>query len=157
MAAGGPIPRALYAQVLEHLPIVCVDVVVRDGCGRVLLVRRADEPAKGDWWFPGGRLLEGEALADCAARKCREEVGLPVRVLRRIGTYETTFPRAPFPEVTTGVHSVNVCFLVERTGPEDGGAPVALDDTSADHRWVAAPEPELPAYVHEVLRDAGVW
>ena len=31
----------------------------------------------------------------------------------------------------------------------------ALDDTSAAHRWLVRPEPALPAYVREVLRDAG--
>lgn len=146
-----PVPRALYAQILEHMPIVCVDVVIRHR-GRVLLVRRNTEPASGTWWFPGGRLLKGESLAECAVRKCREEVGLAVRVLRRIGTYETRFPTAPFEEVTTGVHSVNVCFLVE---PIDAAA-VALDETSAAHRWLDRLEAGLPDYVPTVLQDAGV-
>ena len=147
-----PIPDRLYRQILENMPIVCVDVVVRDAHSRVLLVHRDTEPAKDTWWLPGGRLLKHETLADCARRKIREEVGLDVRVLKKLGVYETTFPRGPYPDLETGIHSVNVGFLTEPTG---ASAEVVLDETSAAHRWIDRPEPDLPAYVLEVLRDAG--
>lgn len=146
-----PIPEPLYRQILDRMPIVCVDVVVLHE-GRVLLVKRATEPAKGDWWFPGGRLLKGELLAAAAVRKCREEIGLDVAVVRRLGTWETTFPRAPFPEITSGVHSVNVCFLVR---PLD--ETVRLDETSEEHRWIDRLEDGLPSYVHEVVHAAAIW
>jgi ADP-ribose pyrophosphatase YjhB (NUDIX family) len=58
------------------MPIVCVDLMVVDIAGRLLLLRRRDEPAKGHWWFPGGRLHLGETRAQSAARKLGEECGL---------------------------------------------------------------------------------
>ncbi|PNH09770.1 hypothetical protein TSOC_003579 [Tetrabaena socialis] len=42
----------------------------------VLLVRRAKEPDRGMWCFPGGSLELGETLAACAAREVEEEAGL---------------------------------------------------------------------------------
>jgi ADP-ribose pyrophosphatase YjhB (NUDIX family) len=55
-------------------------LVVRDG--RVLLGRRAIEPARGSWDIPGGFLNPWEHPADGAAREVREETGLEVRLTR---------------------------------------------------------------------------
>ena len=70
------VPEPLYQQIWPIMPIACVDVVAHDGDGRVLLLCRAEEPAKGQWWFPGGRVHHMETRADAAARKLKEECSL---------------------------------------------------------------------------------
>ena len=58
-------------------PLVGVGaVVVQDG--RVLLVRRGQEPMKGKWSLPGGMLELGESLREGVVREVREETGLTV-------------------------------------------------------------------------------
>jgi len=60
-------------------PKVAAAVLVeRDG--RVLLVRRANEPFRGLWTLPAGFVNGGEDPAEAAARECLEETGLNVRV-----------------------------------------------------------------------------
>jgi 8-oxo-dGTP diphosphatase len=61
-------------------PIVCAGAIVRDEAGRILVVRRANEPAAGLWSVPGGRVEPGETPAEAAAREVREETGLDVEV-----------------------------------------------------------------------------
>src|SRR5881227_3376430 len=73
-------------------PVECAGAVVRDGTGRLLLVRRAHEPSRGLWSIPGGRIEPGETAAEAAAREVREETGLIVEVGRllktlRLGSY----------------------------------------------------------------------
>ena len=58
--------------------------VVRDGAGRVLLIRRVDN---GLWALPGGIIELDETAADAAVRETREETGVEVRVVGLVGVY----------------------------------------------------------------------
>lgn len=71
-------------------PLVGVGGVVIDQ-GRALLVRRAREPALGEWTIPGGLLEVGETLASAVERELREETGLMVRVIELIEALERIF------------------------------------------------------------------
>jgi 8-oxo-dGTP diphosphatase len=61
-------------------PIVGVGAVVLDDDGRVLLVKRANEPLKGEWSLPGGAVDVGETLAAAILREVREETSVDVEV-----------------------------------------------------------------------------
>lgn len=47
----------------------------------VLIAQRAAPPAwRGRWEFPGGKVEQGEADADCLRREIREELGVDIKV-----------------------------------------------------------------------------
>ncbi len=54
---------------------------------RVVLIRRATEPGRGLWAFPGGYLEAGEVLEAGAVRETREETGLDVEITGLLGVY----------------------------------------------------------------------
>ncbi len=60
-------------------PIVAVGAVIVDG-DRVLLVKRANQPLKGEWSLPGGAVEIGETLEGALIREAREETGLDVEI-----------------------------------------------------------------------------
>jgi mutator protein MutT len=75
--------------------VACAGAVVRNERGEVLLVRRANEPGRGLWSLPGGRLEPGEDARTCAAREVLEETGLVVSIgaellTVEIGEYDVT-------------------------------------------------------------------
>lgn len=62
-------------------PKVAAAVLIEQD-GRVLLVRRVNEPFRGLWTLPAGFINGGEDPAEAAERECLEETGLSVRVKR---------------------------------------------------------------------------
>ena len=71
-------------------PVLAVGAVVVDR-GRALLVKRAQEPAKGAWSIPGGKVEYGETLQDAVRREIKEETGLDIEVGRRLRILQRMF------------------------------------------------------------------
>ncbi|PRW64815.1 NUDIX hydrolase [Actinopolyspora mortivallis] len=65
--------------------IHCVGAVIHDRRGRLLLVRRANEPGQGMWSLPGGRVEPGEDDHAALRREVAEETGLHVVVGGAVG------------------------------------------------------------------------
>ena len=72
--------------------IPCVGAVLRDATGRLLLVRRANEPGRGLWSVPGGRVEPGETPAEAVVREVAEETGLAGAVTGLAGVVERAAP-----------------------------------------------------------------
>ncbi len=60
-------------------PKVAAAVLVEEG-GRILLVRRVNEPFRGFWTLPAGFVNADEDPSEAACRECEEETGLQVRI-----------------------------------------------------------------------------
>ncbi|MFN8561492.1 MAG: NUDIX domain-containing protein [Anaerolineae bacterium] len=143
------IPWRLYRRILETMPIPCVDIAIVAN-GAVLLVRRNDAPAIGQWWLPGGRVYKGEMMKDAAIRKAREEVGIDCHVGPIIHTAETIFPDGP---EGIPVHSINSCFFMY---PVHARFEVKLDPHQTEFRWTDHIPEGLHPYVERCLIGAGL-
>lgn len=101
------IPASLYKQIVEVMPILCVDLVIVHE-GKYLLVKRKNQPAKGLWWVPGGRVWKGETIEKAAHRKAKEEIGVPVRIIASLGYYELLWDKSAFGKKGTATLSIVV-------------------------------------------------
>jgi colanic acid biosynthesis protein WcaH len=140
-----------WEAIVSNAPIVSVDLIVLTPDG-VVLGRRENEPAKGLWFVPGGRVQKGERLAEAAQRVARDELGVEVDVRERLGVYEHLYEEADVADAG-GKHYVPVGFVVEtdRTAFETDDQHGALRVFPTDDL------PDLHEYVEEYLRDAGVF
>jgi ADP-ribose pyrophosphatase YjhB (NUDIX family) len=106
----------------------CVGVLVVD-CDRVLLVKRAIEPAKGCWDVPGGFLESGEHPEAGAGRELREETGLEIELTALLGFFMAVYGEEAEPVL-------NICYLARATGGELGPG-----DDAAEAAWFALDAP----------------
>ncbi|HET9255083.1 MAG TPA: NUDIX hydrolase [Pseudonocardiaceae bacterium] len=77
---------------LPQRRIRCVGAVVFDEDGRLLLIRRAQEPGRGRWSVPGGRVEPGETDHQALIREVAEETGLTVEIIRLLGRVHRNAP-----------------------------------------------------------------
>lgn len=136
------VPEALYTEFIGRMPEACVDVVVEHE-GAVLLGRRTNAPAKGEWFWPGSRLFRGEELEDAARRVAEEELGLAVTVEEQLGANAHFWAESEQDE-DVGRHTVVVVY---RVTPESDDPEPTPDDQHAGFRWVDGTEPDLHEYV----------
>ena len=117
----------------------CAGALIVRG-GRVLLVRRALDPAKGCWDVPGGFLHADEHPEDGAKREALEETGLTVRLTGLFGIYIDPYGEG------SDIWTMIVYYMAEAI---DDSEPCAADD-AAEIRWFAPEElPERMAFAHE--------
>ena len=118
-------------------PIVGVGAVILDG-NRVLLVRRGQEPMKGEWSIPGGALELGETLEAAVRREAVEETGLAVEPRAMVEVLD----KIVVEDGRVRYHYVLIDFLCHVV---DGGLKPGSDAEEA--RWVE----------HEELNSHGIY
>ena len=124
------IPEIEYKSILSSITILCVYLLIINN-GKFLLLKRENEPAKGEYWFPGGRLLKFETIRDASLRKSREEVNLECDFKNIISVEETIFKKNS--NMSCDVHTVNiVCKLVTNNIKK-----IKLDNLHSDFLWVS--------------------
>lgn len=86
------LPDETFKRVIQHTPLISIDLIVRNEQGEVLLGKRVNAPAKGYWFVPGGRVRKNETLDDAFIRLVREELGIESGITRAdakfIGVFE---------------------------------------------------------------------
>ena len=101
--------------------------IIRDG--KVLVVRRARQPALGIFTLPGGGVETGETLMQAATREVREETSMDIEPVALAGHREAIVRDA---KGRVERHFVILCFAARWLS----GEPV-LNEELDDARWLA--------------------
>ncbi len=128
-------------------PEVCVGAIAVAG-ERLLLVRRGNGPAAGEWSVPGGRVEAGETLAEAVVRELAEETGIEGVCDRLVGWVERIGPDSHFV-----ILDFAVTVLVDPEVP-----PIAGGD-AAEAAWVPLAEVAYLTLVEglaEFLHEHGI-
>jgi len=147
----GFVPDEEWETVVRAVPLVSVDLVVETERG-VVLGKRTNQPAEGEWFVPGGRVHKHERLREAVQRVAREELGVGVDIERQLGVYEHFYEVAEFDDVG-GKHYVPIAYHVI---PEPNAEFRADEQHSAVRVFEPPLEIDLHPYVAAYLDDAGI-
>lgn len=124
------IETELYKSILKKLPIVCVDIIIKNSKEKYLLVKRKNNPLKGEWWLVGGRIMHLEKAKDAAKRKLKQEINLNADELVFEGIYEDTFKNNAFEEEP--YHTISLIFSCKINNDHTS---IKLDQQSTSWIW----------------------
>lgn len=143
----GSCPACGFVHFLD--PKVAVIAFVTHG-DRLLLIRRAVDPARGRWALPGGFMDAGEMPHEALKREIREEVGLEIRVGALMNIFPMNGPGSRSWGIVLAYRGVPVDDTVDDLrsgddvseagwfGPESLPADLAFDSTrSLLRQWQA--------------------
>ncbi len=120
-------------------PIPTVDIIIETDHGRILLIKRKNEPI--GWALPGGFVDYGESLENAAIREAKEETSLDVTLIKQLHTYST-------PDRDPRQHTISTVFIAQGQGKAqaaDDAAEIGFftkdnlpDSIVFDHRQILA-------------------
>jgi 8-oxo-dGTP diphosphatase len=116
-----------------------VSIIIRDG-DKFLLVERANDPGKGSFAFPGGKVEPGELLDAAIKRELREETALVLHEAEMFQVMEVSGASGHFLLHVYLAHSYS-------------GKPQAGDD-AASFGWYSKDEMQaltMPQSVHDIV------
>jgi colanic acid biosynthesis protein WcaH len=146
MSFSQPLTVDQFRFVVQHAPLVSIDILLTDPAGSVLLGLRNNEPARGSWFVPGGVIFKGESVAAAFGRILAGETGLSrtLSQAEHIGVFDHFYDTNRFSEPGYGTHYVvNALRLVL---PERPG--VTPDDQHHAMQWMTPQKILASADVH---------
>ncbi len=72
--------------------------------GKIVLIKRRNEPFKDHYALPGGIVEYGESVESALIREVKEETGLDVEIYKLVGVYSD-------PNRDPRGHFVSICFI----------------------------------------------
>jgi len=121
-----------FKEVVENTPLVSIDLCFVFE-GQILLGKRKNEPLKGEWFTPGGRIYKNEAWQNALRRVGELELGLsdvPVEKFKLMGLWDH-FYRNSVVDQDISTHYVNLPhYIVVKSRPL-----LTTDDQHSDFQW----------------------
>jgi ADP-ribose pyrophosphatase YjhB (NUDIX family) len=134
----GKIPSTLYELITDSIPIPSVEAIISKGKS-LLFLRRTNSPAKGQWWFLGGRIRKGETLGDALSREVKEETGLEVIESELVNVYSRIFDER---------HDISIVYLCKCKGDK-----IVLNDEHSEYRYFKTLPKSIHPYIVQVIQD----
>ena len=143
-----------FKTVVENTPLVSIDLcLVCDG--QVLLGKRTNEPLKGEWFTPGGRIHKNETWQGALLRIAEVELGLSVIAVEDfslMGVWDHFYSNSALDQ-NTSTHYVNLPHYLEfKSKPQ-----ITLDDQHGEFKWFDLSGMPADESFHSYVRNYADW
>lgn len=125
-------------------PKPCASVILRNREGKYLFVKRAHEPKKGFWDFPGGFAHENEGFEQCSKREVKEELGINIGKLTYLSAHKDSYDHQGVRYSTIGV---------SYTGKFPEGVKLQPADDVSDYRFFSIDEVPMEKLAFPSMRE----
>ena len=140
--------------VIENTPLVSIDLCLV--CDRqILLGKRNNDPLKGEWFTPGGRVFKNETWQDCLRRVASSELALEFvdpNQFRLMGVWDHFYKNSAVDE-RISTHYVNLphcIFMKQKPNFE-------IDGQHDEMGWFDLEEVAFSSRFHEYMRNYASW
>ena len=142
-------------EIVNSIPLVSIDLVMRNTAGEVLLGKRVNRPAKGNWFVPGGRIRKNELILDSINRISEAELGISLTSgpPRFLGVFEHIYDDNFLGEAGVNTHYVVLAYECQI----EDDARLELDSQHSETKWWSVNEllnnPDVHKYVKAYFRE----
>ena len=158
-------PRKLnyedLAEVVRLAPLVSIDLIIENSKGQVLVGMRNNEPTKGFWFVPGGRILKNETIAEAFERVSKAELGLDANYndAEFVGAFDHIYDTNFAQQQGFGTHYVVLAHRIKLNDEVD----ITADDQHSELLWLDKNEllnnekvhPHTKAYFQQARGKSG--
>ena len=143
-----------FKTLIENTPLVSIDLCLICN-GQILLGKRSNEPLKGTWFTPGGRIHKNETWQDALLRIAKVELGLSgiaVDDFALMGVWDHFYNNSALDQ-NTSTHYVNLPHYAEfKSEPQ-----IALDDQHDEFKWFDLSVVADDEKSHPYMRNYASW
>lgn len=143
-----------FKAVVENTPFVSIDIcLVHDY--KMLLGKRNNEPIRGQWFTPGGRILKNECSQDCLKRVAQSELGISVNDTSEftfMGIWDHFYQNSAF-DKDISTHYVNIPhFCILKKQPN-----ILADEQHDNLLWFDLEEIRDNENFHDYVQTYATW
>jgi len=103
----------LFRTIVKNTPLISIDLVIINKENKMLVGFRCNNPGKGFWFVPGGRIFKGEKITSAFERISIKELdyNLTIQDSLFIGFFEHFYENNTFDE-EFGTHYISLAFCI---------------------------------------------
>jgi len=139
-----------FLEVIERTPLVSIDLIIRNSKNQILMGLRTNQPAKGFWFVPGGRILKGEQIADAFERITLKELNKKIRfsVAKLMGVYDHIYDTNFFDKTGILTQYVVLAYELHEKELKIENIIKSHDDQHKAFKWISLTDTKILG-VHE--------
>ena len=138
--------RNRFTNIVRDTPLISIDLVVLFQ-GKALLGQRCNEPAKGYWFVPGGRIHKNEHINQAFCRLSQQELGVEMATADAdfLGVYEHLYDTNFSERGGFGTHYVVLAYTIAL----DKMLTELPTQQHSDYRWVEVKKINNEGAIHD--------